>query len=320
MRALALHTAHPMLHRLAILVLATAIAPQGHAKEGYSHDFAPIPAAVRAWEQKTFLVSKGGLPHGTAFLVHNDGESLYFLTASHVARGCFRPEPCSLYLNAYWDLRKHPETPISGDVVLPLDAKSAFIFIPHTRNWMNLGAEVTDLAVFKTPLYEGAPKASFDELGPFTLPTLPLGEVVARKHYTIGYPGLWARPSLRETEAGKVMRLRWAEGERLKRARIVQGGFMVPDKPMRKYRLYTDSDSIPGNSGGPVVDENGKLLGVVYGGPRAIEYISFPTFFSYVVSIDYARVFLKALTLGSASARPLCEDPFHKDQESCRRP
>ena len=312
-----------MFHRFAILTLAFILGtlPQARAKEGYSHDFSPVPMAVRSWEQKTFMVSKAGIPHGTAFLVHNDGKELFFVTASHVARGCFRPEPCKLHLKAYWDLRKYPDTPISHDVALELNAKSTFTFSPQTRNWMNLDAAATDLAVFKTKAYEGAPQASFEDLGPFTLPTLPLGEIVERKHYTVGYPGLWARPNLRETESGKVMRLRFAEGEHLQRERIIQAGsFMVPDKPMRKFRLYSDSDSIPGNSGGPVIDENGKLLGVVYGGPLSKDYVAFPRFNSYVVSIDYARVFLKALVKGSASARPLCEDPYHKDQEACRAP
>ena len=298
--------------KLLLFLIATAF-----AKEGFRTDFASAPAAVQKWEERTFLVSSGDRPLGTAFLVHKDEKGLHFLTASHVALRCHGEGRCSLHRRAVW--RRPPgDMIVRSELSVDVPEKSIHFFVPKGKSWERTGAAATDLAYMRTVDFPGSPQADFSEMGPFSLPTFPAEVKIERAHYILGYPSLHQRPSLRQSEEAKSLKIRWSEGESFIKRRYVSAGFMEPTMITRRFELKSNADSLGGNSGGPVVDESGKLLGLLYGGPAYDEYRDYEDFYSWIVPADYARVFLKAVFIGHSAAEAMCSRGGHKDRNYCK--
>ncbi len=78
--------------------------------------------------------------------------------------------------------------------------------------------------------------------------------------YAIGFPGVGKRRSLR---LGREVK-RWSKGDYVGLGRAEQGGIM-------STYIASTVDSLPGNSGGPVVDAAGGLVGVVVKGASNAE-------------------------------------------------
>jgi S1-C subfamily serine protease len=78
--------------------------------------------------------------------------------------------------------------------------------------------------------------------------------------YAVGFPGVGKRRSLR---LGREVK-RWSKGEYVGLGRADQNGVMAT-------YIASTVDSLPGNSGGPVVDAAGVLIGVVVKGASNAE-------------------------------------------------
>ncbi|MEO8420496.1 MAG: serine protease [Hyphomicrobium sp.] len=78
--------------------------------------------------------------------------------------------------------------------------------------------------------------------------------------YAIGFPGVGKRRSLR---LGREVK-RWSKGDYIGLGRAEQGGIM-------STYIASTVDSLPGNSGGPVVDAAGGLVGVMVKGASNAE-------------------------------------------------
>ena len=277
---------------IVFFLLTLAVCAQ--AKEGFREDLSKLPPAVKRWQDRVFMVSIHGYPWGTAFLVHSEPGKLHFLTAKHVAERCNVGYKCTLDQNAL-KAGRHAET--TSTQSLEILARNVVVFEPAGEEWRNTGLEGTDIGYFTTKSFTGAPEARIDELTKPPLAKLPTNEVVAQRHFILGYPHLTSRPSL-DTDENQVFRLRWSEGDRILKDPIPGGG----------TRVLANADSLGGNSGGPVIREDGSLLGILYGGPTGTAYAGDGSFHSYFIPLEYVRVFIKAIETNHPSAHNACAE------------
>lgn len=99
------------------------------------------------------------------------------------------------------------------------------------------------------------PEVIFSEIKSISIDKILSNELLAKKHYLIGYPATSRRLKLREDpDYDKAARLRWSEGEHLSKSEV-----------LGQVYINSDSDSLPGNSGGPYLTETGELMGIVSG-------------------------------------------------------
>jgi S1-C subfamily serine protease len=221
--------------------LACAAAASGRADEGFFVDKQP-PAVRAMWPSVYALVCerRNSVYTATAFLVakapspRRKGRADYvFVTAGHAIAECKRTRQ-HLAANI-----NQPRFEADGITVARRPQRLKGVKVVHVD-------DAYDLALIKVEapaeLRIGSPIPVDAQCDPD----------LHERLYAVGFPGVGKRRSLRLKREEK----RWSKGEIVGLGKADFGG---------AEQLYIAStvDSLPGSSGGPVVNETGRLIGVV---------------------------------------------------------
>ena len=230
-----------LLFWLALACLYGGALPAAQAAEGFFTSDKP-PAVASAWNSVYAFVCEGrkGAYTATAFPVKRspNGERTdhYFITAGHAIEDC-RGE--RRYLVEDTGGKRFEE---DGITLAPRPRKLDGVTPIHVD-------DTYDIAVIKITTRSG------ERIGP----ALPLdGQCDAafgQEVYAIGFPGVAKRRSLRQSAQIK----RWSRG-------LSVGLGHAEFRGSTSTYVATSVDSLPGNSGGPVLAADGALVGVMVKG------------------------------------------------------
>ncbi len=227
------------------LLLGATLTP-GRAAEGFFTD--DRPAAVRsAWASVYAFVCEGRADNyiATAFLVgrapRGSRTDYFFITAGHAIEDCRHPRR---YLVEDLNRPRFESDGITLAAPPPRLADVAPVYVDNAY----------DLAVIKVSAGSALRTAK-----PLAVDRTCDG-ALHQEVYAIGFPGVGKRRSLRLSREMK----RWSKGEYVGLGRAEFRG------QLSTY-IAASVDSLPGNSGGPVVDARGGLVGVVVKGAAGPE-------------------------------------------------
>lgn len=219
-------------------------------REGLSLRKDEAPAAVqKIWNAVFTLISSdtARTRHGTAFLMHTRdlGETmnLYFITNQHVVDMVCPERDCSkavLMQNMDLEIGQYAEFKSKANVLSGVNV----IRISDKK--------VPDLAILRVQVPKG--KVTAAPLNFQIDCKVQRGETL----YTVGFPNVTRRTYKERLpiEKQNTITKRWSQGLYFDEASTAEPGEIL---------LNTSIDSLPGSSGGPIVNAEGELVGVAIG-------------------------------------------------------
>ena len=226
-----------------LTLVLTLFCLTARAEEGF-HSDAPPAALTSAWDS-TFLLyfgTTGDIGVASAVVVAQRGDQVDLLTVGHAIEGGCDTKGCS-------DVR------VFANPKIDWDDRNKVSLKPLTRVVTVVDRDpVNDLALIRVSL-SGIfhPVRIADRC-----------EQTRATAYAVGFPVIALRTSILNIESPEVLTKRWSTGHVITRATLRTDGQVVftPGAVGRSV-ILTSVDGLPGNSGGPLVDETGAVLGLV---------------------------------------------------------
>jgi len=248
-----------LLSLIALFVIQLFFVSTGNAIEGFSMNKNVLPSKVKkAWDSTFILINPVMGTSATAFVVkidhHHPSRTVYFLTDAHALNdlGCSAKGHCE---GAYF----------FHDFGFTPDMKGNYASGPHPLEVENINV----IALSNNPdlgLISVEADESFNKIKPI-YPDECNSSLIGET-FLFGYPATDHRPNPLDGDKANDLLERWSVG--LMNVETFTRPRSDKDPTLEILRPIT-ADAIPGNSGGPSVNEEGKLIGVLQGSAAMIQ-------------------------------------------------